>query len=105
MKSGNGKIYNREEFITLFAKKGYTKIDSRIILDDMLNTLSEIVIEGNGVRFLDFGTFVTIRIKERAGKGPPNTACDNEAITVPAQTVMKFRPSKALKARIRSNLN
>lgn len=55
----------REDFINAFAKRGYTKKDSALIMDDFIYTLEEILAEGDAVMFRGFGTFSVKDIDER----------------------------------------
>ena len=91
-------MLRRKDFIDRFAKKGYTKKDSAIIFDDFVNTLREILREGESVALLRFGSFEIRDYAARSGRSPVT----HEPIEVPAFRAVHFTPSVVLKEDIRS---
>ena len=83
----------REDFINAFAKRGYTKKDSALIMDDFIYTLEEILAEGDAVMFRGFGTF---SVKRESIS--PRT---KERIRIPAHKEVRFLPGKQLKRIVR----
>ena len=83
----------REDFINAFAKRGYTKKDSALIMDDFIYTLEEILAEGDAVMFRGFGTFSVKDIGERESISPRT----KERIRIPAHKEVRFLPGKQLK--------
>lgn len=90
-------MVKRKEFIDIFSKKGYTKKDSAIIIDDFIGTITEILINGDSVNFHGFGTFETI---ERSSKEITDYQ-SKEKITVPSYKAPKFTAGKLLKRAIK----
>jgi DNA-binding protein HU-beta len=74
------------------------------IAHDFVNALFDTITEGlqNGekVALGNFGTFYLVRHKEKTTAHPSSKS----QITVPAQTLAKFRPSHVLKKAVSSNL-
>jgi nucleoid DNA-binding protein len=82
----------REGFIERLNKKGYTKRDAGIIVDDFLGTVAEILVEGGSVMFHGFGTFETINYAARE-----MTSVNGGRTVAKAHRVVKFKPGKQLK--------
>jgi len=85
----------REGFVERLNKKGYTKKDAGIIVDDVLGTVAEILIEGGSVMFHGFGTFETINYAARemiSVTGGKTIAQEHR--------VVKFKPGKMLKRMV-----
>jgi len=91
---------NKRDFIERLAKKEYTIKDATIIVEDFLDTLEEIMVEGESVTFHGFGTFGTIERKER------KSTCVNsgDTILIPAFRSPKFEAGKSLKRSVRDGL-
>lgn len=62
-------------------------------LNAMLEAIQELLAEDGKLTLTGFGTFVTEARPERQGRNPRTRA----AITIPAATVVRFRPGKLLK--------
>lgn len=90
-------MVQRENFIERLSKKGYTKHDAGVIMDDFIKTLSEALVEGESVMFRGFGTF---EVRERAARESisPQT---KERITIPSYRSPHFTAGKLLKREIR----
>jgi len=82
----------REGFVERLNKKGYTKRDAGIIVDDVLGTVAEILAEGGSVMFHGFGTFETINYAARE-----MISVHGGKTVAPAHRVVKFKPGKLLK--------
>ena len=91
---------NKRDFVERLAEKEYTIKDANIIVDDFLNKLEEIMVEGESVTFHGFGTFGSIERKER------KSTCvrTGEDIVIPAFRSPKFEAGKALKRSVREGL-
>lgn len=90
-------MIKRKEFIDRLSEKGYTKKDAGIIIDDIITTIEEALIEGETVSFHGFGTF---EITERAAKKVIDIHT-KENKTVPPYKAVKFVVGKALKRAIK----
>lgn len=93
-------MIKRNEIIERLANKGYTKKSANLIIDDVLETITEALVAGESVQFHGFGTF---RVKDYASRETTdfNTG---EKITVPTHKVCKFVPGEPLKRWIREGI-
>jgi DNA-binding protein HU-beta len=81
-----------EENLTL------SKNNAKIILDKFLANFEDAIIKNpNGVRLGQSGVFKIILRKERAGMNPRT----QEPLTIPARHAVIFKPSIALKKRLK----
>lgn len=88
---------NKSKFIRRLAQKGYTVKASAIIVDDVIDTITEILSEGESVHIYGFGEFKAIDRKERRIK------CVNsgESVSIPSIKVPKFEPGQTLRRAVR----
>lgn len=83
-----------DDFIERFAAKGYTKKDSKMIIDDFFETFAEFLALGEDkIRFVNFGTFV---VKTKAER-PCYKYSSQQTEIVPAHKTLAFKPSQNLK--------
>ena len=88
----------KREFIDrISAKTGLMKKDSERIMDALFETLQEILSEGGRLMVNGFGTFETKERAARVGHNPRT----GEAVEIPAATVPVFKPSQALKDKLK----
>ena len=88
----------KREFIDrISAKTGLMKKDSERIMDALFETLQEILSEGGRLMVNGFGTFETKERAARVGHNPRT----GEAVEIPAVTVPVFKPSQALKDKLK----
>lgn len=80
-------------------KTGMTKADSGRIIEAVFGTIQEELVQGKDVRLIGFGSFETAERKESTGRNPRT----GDAIVIPAQTQVKFRPGKGLKTKINAD--
>lgn len=69
---------------------GVTNSVARNTVKAVLNHIQTKVKAGEGVELIGFGSFKTVDKAERVGRNPKT----GEAITIPAQKVVKFKASK-----------
>ena len=81
------------EFITRLADKGYTKKDSAVILDDVLDIIYEAIERGEEVKLMGFGTFST---KKVGAKEYIDVTTGQRSLTKPHNKVC-FKPGVTLK--------
>lgn len=93
-------MLNKDNFITRFAAKGYTKKDSAVIIDDFLRTLEEVLVEGESVQFYGFGKFEVRNYKERTS----TNLHTGDTIEVPAYRAVHFTAGKLLKRSVKEGL-
>jgi len=66
-------------------------------IDSLLEGITDSLKRGNKVTFVGFGTFSTVRRKEKQGRNPQT----GEPITIRAKTVAKFKPGAKLASSIK----
>ena len=86
---------NKAELINTIAKKSNVSFKcANDFLDILLETISEELVRGGKIKFVDFGTFEVAKRAPRKGYNPH--AC--KEIIIPACNEPIFKPGKALKA-------
>lgn len=90
-------MIKKDELIERFAKLGYTKSASAIIIDDFKKVLTEALVAGESVQLHGFGTF---SVKEHVEREVLDLKTQ-EMITVPAYKAPKFTAGKLLKRAVK----
>lgn len=86
---------NKTELIDAMAKNsGMSKVDSRKAYDSFVKAIADAMDEGNKVTLIGFGTFSVIKRDARTGVNP----FTHKTMKIAAKKVVKFKPSKNLKA-------
>lgn len=86
---------NKKELIEAVAvKTGNTKKDAEIILNAMLKSIEEALVNGENVQLIGFGTFEVRQRKARTGRDPRKP---DSTIEIPACKAPAFKAGKALK--------
>lgn len=89
---------NKEELVSAIAKKaGLSKKDSEGALKATLEAVKDALKKGGKVTLTGFGTFMVAKRAARKGVNPQTGA----EIKIPARTVPKFKPGKALKDAVK----
>jgi nucleoid DNA-binding protein len=89
---------NKDSLVDLIAvKTDLSKKDVEMVLDTMIDSITEQLRQGNKVTFTGFGAF---RVSKRAAREGINPQT-KEKITIPAMTLPKFTAGKALKEAIK----
>ncbi len=84
----------KAEFIQVVAEKaGLSKKDTNVVLDAMLETITDALSDGKSVSFIGFGTFSTTPRAARTARVPGT----DKIVDVPATTAVKFKVGKKLK--------
>lgn len=91
-------MINKTEFIARLAKKGYTKKDAAVIVEDFLLTLREALVSGEGVCMRGFGNFEVKKHAERKSISPAT----KEICVVPAHMAPKFTAGSILKEEVKA---
>ena len=82
----------------IYAKSGLeTKVKSEAALDAVISAISECLASGDSITRMGFGSFKVVKRAPRTGRNPRT----NEKIEIPACSVVKFLPGKALKDAIK----
>lgn len=88
---------NKTEFVSSIAKKtNSTVANTSAMLDAVLNTISEVLANGDSVRLPGFGSFEVSHRAETKGRNPSTGA----EITIAARNVPKFSAGKNLKEAV-----
>ena len=80
----------------LYRDVGLSKHESALMLETVLEHISNALIDGEIVKLSSFGTFTLRQKRERIGRNPKTGV----AATINARRVISFKPSKLMKARI-----
>lgn len=84
---------NKTELIKDVARAtGCTISNTKKILDACFGRIGEALGDGDDVSILGFGTFKTVRKKERIGRNPQT----GESMTIPEHTSIKFKVGRTL---------
>ncbi|MDR2579362.1 MAG: integration host factor subunit beta [Chitinispirillales bacterium] len=81
-------------------RTGLTQVDTKIILDCLLDALSDSLARGDGIEIRGFGRFKIKERKPRTARNPKT----NELIEVKAGYKPIFEPSKELKQKVNDAL-
>ncbi|KIE06035.1 DNA-binding protein HU-alpha [Candidatus Jidaibacter acanthamoeba] len=88
---------NKEELINaLSVKTDTTKVDSKKHLDALLEVIQEVLVKGDSLQLVGFGTYSVSEIKAREGINPQT----REKIKIPASKRVKFAVGKQLKEAV-----
>ncbi len=82
----------------LFNEMGLNKREARELVDSFFQELEASLVAGEQVKLSGFGNFDLRDKKERPGRNPKT----GEKIPITARRVVKFRPGKKLKARVKA---
>jgi DNA-binding protein HU-beta len=73
-----------------------TKKDAELVVDAVLNSITEALVKGEKVDLRGFGSFQVSEKMERQGRNPRT----GETMTIPARNIAVFKPSKELAVRV-----
>jgi len=74
-------------------KSGLSQKDTNIVIESLIETISEALKDDDNVGFLGFGTFTTVQRAPRESKIPTT----GKIVKVPAKRAVRFRVGKMLK--------
>lgn len=87
----------KDDFITLVADKAdLTKKDTEKAIDAVICSIGEILVSGDKLQLIGFGTFETKQRPERMGHNPKS----GEPMIIKAATVPVFKPGKQLREQV-----
>ena len=82
----------------IYDKSGLeTQVKSEAALEAVISAISECLASGDSITLMGFGSFKVVKRAPRTGRNPRT----NEKIEIPACSVVKFLPGKALKDAIK----
>ena len=89
---------NKAELVGAISDKtGLSKKDVASVVDVMQESITDVLVKGDKVSLVGFGTFKVSNRKARTGLNPQT----REKIQIPACTVPKFIAGKALKEKVK----
>lgn len=74
-----------------------TLTESQVLFDAIFDTASEVLSEGESLRFTGFGTFKVVESAARQGRNPHT----GETIEIPAKNRVQFSAGKGLKDAVK----
>ena len=77
----------------IYERVGFSKKEAAELVEKVFEIMKETLAEGEKVKISGFGNFVVREKNARKGRNPQT----GEELDIPAATVMKFTPAKALK--------
>lgn len=86
---------NKQELVKSVTSKieGTTQKDVAIVLDSILESITEELVSGDKVYLVGFGSFETVERAERMGRNPKT----NEPMVIASSKAIKFKAGKSLK--------
>ena len=88
---------NKKDLVAKLAEDaGTTKKDAEAVLNSFMDTVGEVLANGDKISLVGFGTFETSERSARKGRNPQN----GKEIDIPAKTLPKFKAGKSLKDKV-----
>ena len=88
---------NKADLILAVSEKtDYPKQDVELIVDEIFGTIEKKIIKNEEVKLANFGVFYKKSRLARKGTNPST----GEALVIPANNTVGFRPSKIIKAKL-----
>jgi integration host factor subunit alpha len=72
---------------------GLSRAESAEMVNDVLELVSQALVDGNSVKLSSFGTFLVRSKRERMGRNPKT----GEEVPITPRRVLVFRPSQVMK--------
>lgn len=89
---------NKQELVAAVAEKsGLMKKDAEKAVNAMVNSIEEVLAEGDSVQLIGFGTFCVRERKARTGRNPRKP---DETIEIAATKAPCFKAGKSLKEAV-----
>jgi len=89
-----GKTVTRVDLCeAVYQKVGLSRTESADLVELVLDTICDKVVEGESVKLSSFGSFVVRSKNERVGRNPKT----GEEVPISPRRVMVFKPSNVLK--------
>ncbi len=80
----------------VYQKVGLSRTESAELVEMVLDTIRDTVVNGEAVKLSSFGSFVVREKKERIGRNPKTGV----EVPITPRTVMVFKPSNILKKAV-----
>ncbi len=93
----------KKELIENIAEEtGFLPADVRTVLQMGLDKMVEALARGERIEFREFGVFEIIRRRPRIGRNPGDP---RQIYQVPARRVVRFKPGKTMREKVRTSGN
>ena len=96
MKATQSNITKKELVDEIASQTGFTQVKTKVIVEGLIDAVTNAVIEGNNIELRGFGRFKNKQRKERRTRIPKT----GELVNIPAKVRPVFEPSKDLIERI-----
>lgn len=90
----------KTDLVNLLAERGYTKTAARVIIGDVFDLITDLLIAGDSVSLNGFGTFFVYDSPARENPSV-NTG---KMVLVPSHKIPRFTPGRALKKAVREGV-
>ncbi|MEM9277693.1 MAG: integration host factor subunit alpha [Pseudomonadota bacterium] len=80
----------------VYQKLGLSRVESAELVEMVLDTISDRIVEGESVKLSSFGSFLVRSKNERIGRNPKT----GEEVPITPRRVMVFKPSNILKKAV-----
>lgn len=85
---------NKSELVTYIAENyDCTKVEATKIIDTFTDAVSNVLVKGDDISLVGFGSFTVNKVAARAGRNPQT----GQPIQIPAYNQPKFKAGKKLK--------
>lgn len=93
---GNKTLTRADLAETVHRDIGLSRAESAEMVNDVLELVSQALVNGTSVKLSSFGTFLVRSKRERMGRNPKT----GEEVPILPRKVLVFRPSQVLRARV-----
>ena len=80
----------------VYQKVGLSRTESADLVEMVIDTICDTVVEGDSVKLSSFGSFLVREKTERMGRNPKT----GEEVPITPRTVLVFKPSNLLKKSV-----
>lgn len=88
---------NKQDFVEKVAiRANMSKVDAKNAVESVLAEIQDSLVNGDGVSFIGFGSFVTSKRAARTARVPGT----DKTVELEATTVAKFKVGKSLKTAV-----
>ena len=99
---GGVPAYTKRDLVLKIARDTtLTQESVHAVIQDALETIADVLLDGHAIEFRDFGVFEPVIRKARIGRNPKKPT---ETVQIPDRRTVKFRPGRHFKARLEGSL-
>jgi len=95
-----GTVTKKKLINTISQRNGLHPNEVRIVVQSLLDCLTEYLSEGDRIELRDFGVFEVVTRKQKVGRNPKNAEVP---IVIPERKAVKFMPGKNMKELVGKN--